>query len=136
MFQARVLEDWEGGNKTFIALCSVLFCSVFLLECDFGVILFVLQVICNPYEYIYIKKLSTCNLFFFIVMQGNYYCAFSFGSLTYWNYRTSIQPSTHPPIYPASNVTFPRFPSHKLLCVWLVHELMSFRKHPVLKKNT
>lgn len=63
--------------------CFVLFCSVFLLECDFGVILFVLQVICNPYEYTYIyilKKLSTCNLFFFIVMQGNYYCAFSFGS--------------------------------------------------------
>lgn len=43
-----MLEDWEGGNKTFIALCF-LFCFVFfLLECDFGVILFVLQVICNP----------------------------------------------------------------------------------------
>ena len=77
-----MLEDWEGGNKTFNALCFLNF-FFFLLECDFGVILFVLQVICNPYEYIYIyiKKTSTCNLlFFFIVMQGNYYCAFSFGS--------------------------------------------------------
>lgn len=65
MFQARVLEDWEGGNKTFIALCFVLFCSVFLLECDFGVILFVLQVICNPYEYIYIKKNLARVIYFF-----------------------------------------------------------------------
>lgn len=82
----RVPGPSAGGlgrrkQNPFIALCSVLFCSAFLLECDFGVILFVLQVICNPYEYIYIlKNLARVIYFFFIVMQGNYYCAFSFGS--------------------------------------------------------
>lgn len=58
------MEDQEGGDKTFIALCF-LFDFVFLLECDFGVILFVLQVICNPYEYIYIKNLARVIYYFF-----------------------------------------------------------------------
>lgn len=56
--QSSRAQYWRTGKAETKPLLLFVFCFVFLLECDFGVILFVLQVICNPYEYIYIYILK------------------------------------------------------------------------------